>query len=202
MAQADALSVEFACFLNHRSRRAERVKPKQLSFLKPTSKSYGGELYKTRKGRRGPRPIDTRSTMHLVLRSSQARGAWSFKRHAPMIRRLVDRFAAKNGVKVLSLANVGNHLHFHVKLGNRQTYRPFIRAVTAAIAMAVTGASRVRPLRKRFWDYRPFTRVVQGLRAFLTLKDYIEVNQLEGIGYARKAAREIIARRRLRKESG
>jgi hypothetical protein len=175
------------------------MRAKQLSFLKPQSKSYGGELLKTRKGRSGPRPLDTRTTMHLVLRSSQARGQWSFKRHEPKIRRIVDRFARKNGVKILSLANVGNHLHFHIKVGNRQTYRPFIRAVTAAIAMAVTGASRIKPLQRKFWDYRPFTRVVEGLRAFLTLRDYIEVNELEGLGYPREAAREIIGRSRARR---
>ncbi|MGE0764813.1 MAG: hypothetical protein AB7N80_16185, partial [Bdellovibrionales bacterium] len=34
----------------------------------------------------------------------------------------------------------------------------------------------------RFWDYRPFSRVVRGLRAYLSLKDYVEINELEGLG--------------------
>jgi hypothetical protein len=197
------------------------MKPKQLSFLKPQAKSYGGELLKTRKGRRGPRPIDTRATMHLVLRSSMAKGEWSFRRprNQAKIREIVDKFSARHGVRVLSLANVGNHLHFHLKIGNRFTYKPFIRAVTAAIAMAVTGASRWKRLgecarerrpgadeasvnaRVRFWDYRPFTRIVQGLRAFLTLRDYIRVNQFEGAGYLREEARSIIAYRRERAQA-
>src|SRR4051812_1508681 len=101
--------------------------------------------------------------MHLVLRSTKAKGEWSFKRAAneKKIQAILQRFSARYGVRVLSLANVGNHLHFQIRLTNRHTYRPFIRAITSAIAMAVTGASRWKPLKKepkdRFWDYRPFT---------------------------------------------
>lgn len=180
---------------------------KQLPLLKNQPSAYGGELFKTRKGRARPRPLDARNTMHLVLRSSKARGPWSFKRpeNEKKIREITARFSRKHGIKILSLANVGNHLHFHLKLSNRFTYRPFIRALTAAIAMAVTGASRwqsvrakagipaIRSTKLRFWDYRPFTRVVKGLRAFLTLRDYIRINELEGCGHRREQARFIIA---------
>ena len=172
---------------------------RQKKLFGTESKSYGGVLLKTRKGRAGPRPLDTKHTMHLVLRSSKAIGPWSFKakRHAVRIREISERFAAKHGVKILSMANVGNHLHFHIKLENRFTYRPFIRAVTAAIAMAVTGASRWKPLKReakdRFWDYRPYTRVIQGFRAFLNVRDYVKVNQLEGCGYTKEEARFAVA---------
>src|SRR5437868_5410941 len=106
---------------------------KQIELLKKQKKSYGGELLKTRKGRSGPRPLDTRNSMHLVLRSSKAKGDWSFTRpkNAAMIKLITNKFAAKYGVKIYSAANVGNHLHFHIKLSNRHTYRPFIRAITA-----------------------------------------------------------------------
>ena len=179
---------------------------KQLKLLKDEPKAYGGELLKTRKGRAHGRPLDTKRTMHLVLRSSLAKGEWSFSRHKKKIRLIADKFAQKNGVRLLSLANVGNHLHFHIQLGNRYAYRPFIRAITAAIAMTVTGASRWQPLesqiasklvgkstnKAKFWDYRPFTRVVIGFRALLNLKDYIRINQLEGGGTSRVIAEYII----------
>jgi hypothetical protein len=67
--------------------------------------------------------------MHLVLRSSKARGAWSFRHHDAGIGNLVGHFSHKHGVRVLSLANVGDHLHFQLKLTNRRTYRPFTRVV-------------------------------------------------------------------------
>jgi len=169
---------------------------KQLSLLKSQNKAYGGELLKTRKGRSGPRPLDTRNTMHLVLRSSRARGRWSFLRNENQhyIKKIVARFSVRYGVRILSLANVGNHLHFHIKLGNRHAYRPFIRAVTAAIAMAVTKKSRWNKGLGKFWDYRPFTRVVIGFRAFLKLKDYIQINQLEGF-HGRSDAEWIVKNR-------
>src|SRR5438477_6926726 len=99
----------------------------------------------------GPRPLDTSNTMHLVLRSEMATGDWSFKkpRNEAKIRQIAEKFSQKFGVRIISLANVGNHLHFHIKLSNRFTYRPFIRALTAAIAMAVTGASRWQTMRER-----------------------------------------------------
>lgn len=135
--------------------------------------------------------------MHLVLRSSKAKGDWSFRRpqHRRKIIEILDRFGEKYGVRRQSYANVGNHLHLQIQLTNRATYKPFIRAVTAAIAMAVTGINRwtVKSGKKlRFWDYRPFTRIVVGYRALLTLKDYILINNLEGFGVDRRQAQAII----------
>jgi REP element-mobilizing transposase RayT len=168
---------------------------KQLNLLKNENSAYGGVLMKTRKGRARPRPLSTRETLHLVLRSTKAKGGWSFAKtqNRKKIDELLRRFAKKYGVKVLSYANVGNHLHFHVKLSNRYLYAPFIRALTGAIAMAITGASRWKPGKSRFWDYRPFTRVVKSFRAFLNLKDYIRINRLEGCGYSRSQARFVVS---------
>ena len=160
---------------------------------------YGGTYLKTRIGRARPRPLSTTHTMHLVVRSSKARGDWSFTRkgNRQAIEAILRKFARKHGVSLLKLGIVGNHLHIHLKLWKRAAYRPFIRATTAAIAMAITGASRWRPLKKaakdRFWDYRPFTRVVLGSKAFKRLQEYIALNQLEGFGYTRKEARVILA---------
>jgi len=140
--------------------------------------------------------------MHLILKSSKAKGEWSFKhpRNEKKIREIIERFSSKFGIKVHSLANVGNHLHCHIKLSNRFAYTPFIRAVTAAIAMSVTGKSRWSKIstngtrsKTKFWDYRPFTRIISSYRAFLNLRDYIKINQLEGFGYKRAQARYILA---------
>lgn len=147
-----------------------------------------------REGRQGPRPLDTKNTMHLVLRSSKAKGAWSFRRHKAKINKIIDKFSHKYGVRIIMGANVGNHIHLQIKLANRFTYKPFIRALTASIMMAVTGASRWKPnaCEGKFWDYRPFTRVVTGLRAFLALRDYVEINQMEGAGHDRDYSRLVV----------
>ncbi len=184
---------------------------KQINLLKKSKYSYGGELMKSRAGRRGPRPLDTKNTMHLVLRSSKAKGEWSFlKRENKLkIQKILNKFSARYGIQILSFANVGNHLHLHLKLTNRFGYKPFIRAVTSTIAMAVTKCSRwsrggygysvsdssnansaigsnnaksgnsTNGKRTKFWDYRPFTRIIFGFAAFKRLNRYIKVNQLE-----------------------
>ena len=111
------------------------------------------------------------------------------------IKRLLEKFSARYGVQILSTANVGNHIHLHIKLANRHTYRAFIRGLTSAIAMAVTGFNRWnKPPKgwKGFWDYRPFSRLIVSFTEFLNLKDYIYINRLEGFGYQRGQAEWIV----------
>lgn len=129
--------------------------------------------------------------MHLVLRSSKAKGEWSFKRHAKAVRTIVDKFSDKHHVKIISYVNVGNHLHLQIQLGHRGAYRPFIRAVTAAIKMKVTGVSRWVKNRAadKFWDLRPFTRIVTSFTERMNLKNYLMVNFYESMGYDRRQAR-------------
>lgn len=166
----------------------------QLQLFKNETKAYGGDLLKTRKGRRGPRPLDSKNSMHLVLRSSHAKGEWSFRvqKNSKKISFILRKFATKYGVKILSVANVGNHLHLHIQLTNRFGYKPFIRAVTSAIAMAITGISRWKKLDIQFWDLRPYTRVILGRNAWMILTKYIRLNQLEGMGYTREAAKSVM----------
>lgn len=151
-----------------------------------------------RKGRQGGRPLSTRNSMHLVLRSSKATGENSLKafKNSSQIQKIINKFSHKYGVRILSLANAGTHLHLHIKLINRTSYIRFIRAVTAAIAMHVAQKNRWTQQKKneKFWDYRPFTRIVGGGRAFLTLQDYIQINHLEGLGLTRLQARWQLAR--------
>lgn len=170
----------------------------QLNLFSRQELAYGGMLLNTRKGRSQGRPLSTRHTLHLTLKSSVAMGSKSFliRKNSEIIQRSLKRFAQRFGIKILSVANVGNHIHLHLKLTRRQTYAPFIRAVTSAIAMGISGTSRWRTLEtaglKKFWDYRPFTRIVVGLRARLSLEDYIKVNQMEGLGYSRLQAQTYI----------
>jgi hypothetical protein len=184
----------FDLFLYLRSRMKRNP---QLKLFKSEERAYGGELLKKRKGRLRGRPLDTKNSMHLVLRSSKATGKWSFRnpRNMRKVEALSLKFCQKYGIKLLSLANVGNHLHYQIKLGNRFTYKPFIRALTASIAMAITGASRWNKVEIKFWDYRPFTRVVVGWSGFLKLRDYVRINQWEGLGYVRNEAHFIVKSR-------
>lgn len=145
--------------------------------LKKHKAAYGGELRKTRAGRRGGRPLPKRGFVHLAMRSSKATGRWAFDKpaHWENIEEIAHRFGNKYNVAVLSIKPSGKSLHFVLRLRDASRYRPFIQAVSSAIMMAITGYSRwkKRPAGEKFWDYRPFTRVLDSpalsardLRAF------------------------------------
>ncbi len=171
---------------------------KQMSFFEPSERAYGGILLKKRKARQEGRPLSTKHTMHLVLRSTMALGQYSFlsPKNSSAIQRVLKKFALKYFVELKSVANVGNHIHIHLKLNKRVTYDPFIRAITSAIAMAVAKPNRLQSLKekgiKKFWDYRPFTRIIIGKRAYLILRDYLKINELEGQGFNRSTAQAFV----------
>lgn len=204
--------------------------------LKKIKSGYGGELLKKAAARKRGRPLATKAPMHLVLRSSLAKRHWSFQnpRNARKVSELVRRFSKKYGVRVLHGANVGNHLHLMIRLSNRHSYAPFIRALTGAIAMQVTDTNKWRlhgrsrsqgrersarlsdrersakifartdkttgdppemnsQKKLKFWDYRPFTRVLEGgRRECFVVADYILINRIEGSGMPRSHAEILV----------
>jgi hypothetical protein len=166
-------------------------KAKQLSFLKTQKTEHGGSLKHPQKRKR---PLSTKLTMHLQLKSTQARGPWSFRKHKTEIDKILKKFAGRYHVEIISYANVGNHIHLHIRLFRREFYTPFIRAVTAAVMMKVTGFSQWRPKPDgfQFWDHRPFSRIIQSYQAFKNMVDYIQINYLEGRKIPRKQAEEIV----------
>lgn len=172
-------------------------KTKQQSlFAQKWNLSYGGIL-RTKAKNRGARPLSSKHSLHVVMRSSQAKGLWSFQNQKKIqkISNYLQVFSLGKGVQILSFANVGNHLHLHIKITNRTLYKAWIRGLSSALAMMVAGKAGLKKLKeqgKTFWDYRPFTRVVQSFKAFLNLKDYIQINQFEGLGMPRTQAQILI----------
>jgi hypothetical protein len=173
---------------------------KQTQLLKKHKSDHGGDIKNPQKRQH---PLSTTDSMHIILRSSEARGPRSFRKYSKDIRRILEKFAAKYHIEIKSYANVGNHLHLYIKLFKRKFYTPFIRADTAAILMKVTGFSkwRPKPVGFQFWDYRPFSRVVTSFTAFKNLVDYIQINALEGLGFARQEAQREVRQIRLKFES-
>ena len=172
-----------------------KQKTKQLDFFKKEKASYGGVLRSARRGRQGARKLSTQHSMHMVLRSTKAKATWSFAlpKNRQKIAQIITKHAKRNFITIISLANVGNHLHLHIKLQHRAGYKAFVRAVTGAIALTVMGASKtqaqVQAHKDRFWDYRPFTTIITSFRHFLSMQDYMQINRLEGLGFVRTNAR-------------
>lgn len=160
------------------------MKAKQLSFTGDEfkkHKGFGGSLLRIKRNRIA-RPLSFRHPMHLILKSSQARGRWSFL--LPRNRKIVDRtlhqMSVRYGVRVLRSGNAGDHLHLLLKFPSRPAYLAFVRALTGSMVRRICGTST---LAQRFFDFRPFTRVVNGgTRDFKTALAYVELNELEGRG--------------------
>jgi REP element-mobilizing transposase RayT len=176
---------------------------RQQKLFKSHPTYYGGTLLRTRKGRSHARPIATRRSMHIVLKSSLAVGDWSMNRpiHKRRIQETLHKMADQFATKVHSLAVVGNHLHLNVLFQrHRRDYFGFVRAFSAAVMMLVTGVSRwqkVERLKQRkFWDYRPYTRVLSGSKDFIGVQDYLQINQMEGDRIPRDFAIQVTRRLR------
>lgn len=161
------------------------MKSSQLDLI-PRKKAYaefGGSLCRTRRGRTA-RPMSAKHPVHIVLRSSKAKGAQSLRHHSRInhVNRLFASICKDHGVRVHEYANVGNHIHALVKIPNRQVYLRWIRKLTARIACLATGAKKGTRSEGKFWDFRPYTRIVKGWRGFKIARDYVYLNHLEAIG--------------------
>lgn len=186
-------------------------KTKQLSFIKPSRKFFGGALLKGR--RKSIRPLSSKDSIHFVLRSQWAMGSDSFlaARNRAAIDRIINRFAQSFGVRIYQRAVNSNHIHLILCITNRILYRAFIKAVSGRIASHVMGQqsfklfskSRVRDrqsklssdgfkrgdgagaaeLSSSFWQFRPFSRVVNWGKDFQTCVKYLKLNILEAVGF-------------------
>jgi len=165
---------------------------KQLSFLpglnfKTASASHGGDL--SRGKRKTARPIDPKQALHVVLRSSVARGKNSMLQaaHAKNIHHFIQQIAKRLGVRIYRYANVGNHLHLLISVPSRVIWQRFLRELAGGIAIIVTGAKKGAGLRKNksqrgFWDELAFTRIVNFGRDFKKVCDYVVKNLFEAAG--------------------
>ncbi len=156
----------------------------QIAFEIQKSKfEFGGSLL-NRAQNRHARPVSSREPMHVILKSSQAVGRWSLghSKHIRLIRKIIESACARYGVKLMQYSNNCSHLHMLLKFPSKAGYLRFIRAISCSIAMLVTGAKKNARLSKPFWDHRPYTRVLRGLRALQIVRRYIHLNSLEADG--------------------
>lgn len=178
-------------------------KQKQFSFLKPHAKFHGGALlYKKRKSLR---PLSSKDSIHFVLRSQWAMGQDSFlaTRNRKTIERIINRFSKKFGVRIYQQAINSNHLHLLLRITNRILYRAFIKAISGKIASHVMGnqsfklfskarakgaghgssSLKTQELSQSFWQFRPFSRVVNWGKDFKKCMNYLKQNILEALGF-------------------
>lgn len=146
------------------SRRATtRIDDPRLHHMK----QFGGTLLKKSHAKTA-RPLSLKRAVHVALHSEQARGEWSLKtgRCRRIIRQVVKNQAMKHGISIREILTHGQDLHLTIKLKNRSSFAPFIRAVSGMLALLITGSGKTRALQKKFWDFRPWTRIVDLVSEF------------------------------------
>jgi len=108
---------------------SQKHQPKQLTLFQPRRTDSGGSLRNKRAGR-GERSLTHKHSIHLVLRTSKAKGKMSFTygNHRQRIAQIVYKHANNNAVQIISFANVGNHLHLHIRLAKKHLVKIARRA--------------------------------------------------------------------------
>ncbi len=142
-----------------------------------TSTAFGGSLLKDKKNRTA-RPLSTKKSMHLMLKSSHLRGDASLFRaeNAQLFLRVLNKYAEKYFVVIEKYKLVGNHVHILIRLKSFKLYQDFIRSLTGQFALMMIQKFNLKV--KRFFDERPFTRVVEYGRDLRQITAYIH-NQLK-----------------------
>lgn len=118
-------------------------KAKQQEFktksLKKPKLSFGGDLLKGNNAK-SKRPLDSKLPIHLVLECHKS--VLRLPKVFGKVNREAARVCKKRGVTVYKYANVGNHLHFVLKIPGRRRWAAFIRQ----FGMRIRGFCPVVPL--------------------------------------------------------
>jgi REP element-mobilizing transposase RayT len=119
------------------------------------------------------------------MRSSIARGELSFlnKKNARRLHAIIRAQAKRFGIRVIELSIVDNHFHVLARLKTRQQFLGFLRSVSGLIARALLGTERGSARGIKFWDARPFTRIVEMGRAYSGLRKYILSRAVSALGF-------------------
>jgi REP element-mobilizing transposase RayT len=176
-------------------------KSKHLTMFKAEPRFFGGQLLQGR--RRGLRPLSSKEATHLIIRSVWAVGRHSLLRreNKAEIEKLVAIFSHRFGVKVYRFAIASNHVHLVIRPTARSLYNKFIRALSGKIASHVMrgqsfekfkrllggeggqAQAETQGIGQRFWQFRPFTRVLFWGRDFKQACGYVTQNTLEALGF-------------------
>lgn len=172
----------------------------QFSFFKSTWKHqfcHGGALRKRSSGRIS-RPLSTRDPLHCVFKINSHQFKLRGLRHSQsfqLIHQIVAQYAKRFHVRVEQISIQKDHLHLLIRTQRRSQFHYFFRVVAGQIAQrfeqkswivtdtpkrSIRGACQVTH-GTGLWRYRPYSRVVRGYKAYLIVRDYIQLNEQEAL---------------------
>ena len=155
----------------------------QLSFIKNHWKfryAHGGSLRNSSLGR-SARPLSTKEPIHVVFkinREAFKSGLRSPKNFALMIF-LIKKYSRKFFIKVEQISIQHDHVHMLVRAPRRAGFLHFFRVLSGQFSQRLTDTFKKRYKGPKIWKYRPFSRVVKGLRAYRIVRNYIRLNEVE-----------------------
>lgn len=154
----------------------------QINYKSQIAKPFGGSCLKGNPKKR--RPFSRKHLMHLILKSSKAKGRHSFlhRKNQKMVDHLVRQMAKKSGVEIRDYVNVGNHLHILLKSSHRRFLAKFLRSLCGILPRRLFKCEKGAPLGFEFWDSRPFTKIIaEGLRPFKIIRQYFNKNRRQAM---------------------
>jgi REP element-mobilizing transposase RayT len=171
---------------------------KQFSLFKTHWKyqfNYGGVLRNLRKGR-GQRPLSCSEPLHLVFKLNKNRlktRTLRTSRNFKLVNHLLQKYSQKFYIKIEQVSIQSDHIHCLIRTSRRSHFHYFFRVVAGQIAQQFENLEMLSPPIKssvtdtpsaelRLWKYRPFSRVVRGYKAYLIVRDYIQLNETEITG--------------------
>lgn len=93
------------------------------------SNTFGGVQLKKRA--KTQRPLVPGVPIHLVLKSSKAKGDLSLWKHRYLVSGLLKQKAKKQFVNLKDCVNMGNHLHLKVTFSDPREFQKFLRGAGA-----------------------------------------------------------------------
>ena len=177
---------------------------RQLAFEKTKwahRYAHGGSLRNSRAGRLA-RAISSKDPIHIVFKVNRecVQGGLRQPRRFRRIHQLCDRYAKRFFIKPDKMSIQGDHIHLVVRTARRSGLQNFLRVLAGQVAQRFESEGLARRVfvadadrdagrntdhverRHKFWKYRPFTRVVKGRRAYVTVTHYVQLNELEATG--------------------
>jgi len=149
--------------------------------------AFGGSLLKGSHAKT-KRVFNPKLPLHVVLKSSQAKGVASLLLKSRQIAVALSEQSERHHVRILQVANAGNHIHILLEAPSRDHLSNFLRAISGRIAQLVLGNA---PSKSGFWDARPFSRIVSRGRELQNVARYLGMNSTEVAGISRHYARTV-----------
>jgi putative transposase len=159
---------------------------KQTKFFKTNwrHETQAGGVLRNKRAGRGRRPLSTRRPLHVVFKLNRQAHQRGLRHPATytLVRSAIQQYARRFFVKIEHVSIQGDHIHLLIRTSKRSLFHYFFRVLAGQIAQRVTGTSSTPRKGPKFWKYRPFSRVIEGWKAFLRARDYIQLNEKEARG--------------------